>query len=125
MAGHDPDDRNSRALAHIKSNLGPLADTIGYSIDDGQFLWTGDTELTAGQMLAAESDASSLGEAKTFLRELLAEGAVPQRDAQDAATASDISIGTLKRAKKALGVKARREGGTKGCWVWELPADDV
>ncbi|OGG56634.1 MAG: hypothetical protein A3F84_08400 [Candidatus Handelsmanbacteria bacterium RIFCSPLOWO2_12_FULL_64_10] len=120
LAGHDPDDQQSRALVQIKTNLGPTADPLGYSIEQGQFRWTGVTGLTAGQILAPEVEASSLSEAKALLREALADGARPGKEVEEEAEGAGISIRTLKRAKKVLGVKARKEG-QKGPWIWELP----
>ena len=82
-------------------------------------MWTGETELTAGQLLAPETDASSLGEAKRLLREILADGPVPQREVKEAAEAAGISMATVQRAKKALGVKTKKKG-MKGPWMWSL-----
>ena len=66
LAGHDPNDPNSRALVHIKSNLGPLAEPLGFSLDKGQFQWTDSTSLTASQILSAEVANSPLMVAKDF-----------------------------------------------------------
>jgi len=120
LAGHDPDNQRAHALVHIKSNLGPLATPIGYSIEQGQFTWTGETELTAGQLLAPETDSSSLGEAKQLLREILANGPVPHREVKDAAEAAGVAMATVQRAKKALDVKSKKEG-MNGAWMWSLP----
>jgi len=120
LAGHDPDDQNNRALVQIKSNLGPIADPLGYSISEGRFLWTGDTALTAGQILAPEMETSQLGEAKALLKDLLAEGPRNSKEVEEEAKAAGVSAATLRRAKGALGVKSRRDG-QKGQWVWGLP----
>ena len=120
LAGHDPDAPNSRALVQIKSNLGPMAESVGYTIEEGCFAWTGDTELTAGRMLAAEVVDSMLGEAKTLLRELMKEGPQPVKDLQAEAEAAGISWATLRRAKDALKVTSQK-GGFDGGWQWSLP----
>lgn len=119
LAGHNPDDPNSRALVQIKNNLGPLADPVGYSIEKGQFRWTGATQLTAGQILAPEVEDSSLGEAKALLIETLSKGKRPAQEVEDEAKSSGISTATLRRAKKALGVQAHKDG-QRGPWEWEL-----
>ncbi len=120
LAGHDPDDQNSRALVQIKTNLGPTADPLGYSIVEGQFRWTGGTSLTAGQILAPEVEASSLAEAKGLLREILADGPRDSKEAEGELEAAGVSKATIRRAKKALGVKAKKKGLREG-WTWELP----
>ena len=120
LAGHDPDDQNNRALVQIKSNLGPMADPLGYSIEEGLFRWTGGTNLTAGQLLASEMEASVLGDAKTLLSDLLADGPRGADEISEEAKSAGISTATLRRAKAALGVKSRRDG-QKGGWIWEIP----
>jgi len=119
LAGHDPDDKTSRALVQIKSNLGPIADPVGYSIEKGEFRWTGETSLTAGQILAAEVEDSALDEAKEFLREILAGGPVPAKEVDESAREAGISRATLRRAKKAQGVKSGKDG-QRGPWKWEM-----
>jgi hypothetical protein len=105
LAGHDPDSRENRAIVQIKSNLGPLADPIGYTIGDGLFRWTGETELTASRILAPETEDSSLTEAKTFLRHMLGDGSVLANKVKEEAKANGISEATLRRAMKAINVK--------------------
>lgn len=123
LAGHDPDNRDSRAVVQIKSNLGPLADPVGYSIEAGQFAWTGSTGLTAGQILAPEVEDGALSEARRFLRELLSEGAKPAGEVEEEAKAAGISASTLRRAKKALGIKVSKVG-FDGAWYWSLPVEE-
>lgn len=51
-AGADPDDRSIRAAAHVKSNVGPIGDPIGFTItDEGEFQWLTDCQLSSEQML--------------------------------------------------------------------------
>ena len=59
-----------------------------------------------------------------FLTEFLGGGARPIADIEEAAEASLITKATLRRAKEALGIVPRREGGfgDEGYWVWELPS---
>lgn len=127
LAGCDPDDREQRALVHIKSNLAPAGEPIGYRLTEGQFSWTGATNLTASRMLGSESNEppSALDEALDFLRQSLSLGAQPAERVKADATALDISQGTLRRARAALGVRAAaaRQEGKPGVqrWDWSLP----
>jgi DNA repair protein RadA/Sms len=51
LAGHDPDNPQRRALIHLKSNLAPLGKSIGYSLTDDIFAWTGESSLTAERIM--------------------------------------------------------------------------
>jgi len=110
LAGHAPDDPTSRALVQIKTNLGPIADPLGYSIEEGQFRWNGATTLTAAQILAPEGEISSLVEAKTLLRDILADGPRDAKEVEGELKAAGISKATIRRAKKALRLEARKKG---------------
>jgi energy-coupling factor transporter ATP-binding protein EcfA2 len=51
MVGHDPDDRGKKAFVQIKSNLGPFASPLGFTIeDDGELLWDEECTLDAERM---------------------------------------------------------------------------
>ena len=124
LVGHDPRDKNKRAIVHLKSNIGPLGDSYGYTIQDGEFQWTGPSDLTAAQIHSADpsADTSALDEAKDFLTEKLSGGRAPSRELMEEAKARGISEKTFRRASKALGVKSESEGipGKKGAGVWYL-----
>jgi hypothetical protein len=59
------------------------------------------------------------------LREVLAHGPVPAKEAQEEARGAGIAERTLKRARSTLGVAAERRGepGQRGGgrWYWRLP----
>ena len=72
-----------------------------------------------------DDDRSALEEAKDFLLAELALGPVPVADLRRAADANGISWRTVERAKKLLGVEARRISSTSsprgsGRWEWFL-----
>ena len=129
LAGNDPENPQKRGLVHIKSNLAPLGPSVGYELREGGFYWTGESTLTAAQILAAESTAgtSELDEAIAFLKDELAEGPLPAKDVYRDAEGVGIPKRTLDRAKAQLGVSSRKQGekGKRGggIWVWELPDD--
>ena len=81
LAGSSPDDPSQRALVQVKSNLGQLGPSLGYTIEgDGKFRWTGESQLTASAILAPELDAEETGasaEAQAFLVDALTHGARP------------------------------------------------
>jgi hypothetical protein len=121
LAGNLPDEPAQRALVHLKSNLGQLGSSLGYSIEaDGAFRWTGESQVTAGELLAAEAapqDQSEIETASEFLRDALKDG-LP-RKVKDLESASGVNARTLRRASQRLGVKRSREG-EKGPWLWAL-----
>ena len=129
LAGCDPDDKDKRALVHVKSNLAPMGESIGYSINDGKFSWHGRSSLTAARILAAENgETSALEEGSNFLREALGSGPVLARAIRSQAREAGISNRTLERAKADLGVPSVREGieGRRGGarYFWCLPGQD-
>jgi hypothetical protein len=128
LVGADANDKTRRAIVQIKNNLAEMAEPIGYSLIDGQFAWTGVSDLTADQILANEQsadDALPLDEAIQFLKELL-DGPMNQKDVKKAAQKAGIAERTLLRAKRKLRVKSDKFGfGADGCWIWRLPADGL
>jgi hypothetical protein len=119
-------DGSGRAMVQVKNNLGPFGKALGYTIDtDGSFRWTGESELTASSLLAAESCADEEGagqEAEDFLRDTLRGGPRLQKEIMADARQVGIAERTLRRSKKRLRIVARKRG-MEGGWEWELPED--
>jgi AAA domain/DnaB-like helicase N terminal domain len=124
LVGCSPDDPAQRALVQVKSNIGQLGSSLGYTIEaDGTFRWTGETQLTASAILSPEmngEETGALAEAKSFLLSALADGARPAIDIQTEAQREGIRERTLKRAKKSLGIVSRKSS-MSGSWEWLLP----
>ena len=123
LVGADPNDNRRRAVCQIKNNLAPMANPIGYTVDDGQFFWTGTSDLSAQAMLASEqanSETLPIEEAKDFLREVLMNGPTPQKEVWKEAHQAGIAERTLQRAKSSLGVVSRKDGFSRQ-WVWSFP----
>lgn len=122
LAGIDPDTQE-RGFVHIKCNLAPLGKAVGYQITDGEFFWTGESELTAARIFEIDVGDNAIDKAKSFLRVQLADGEELSSDILKAANEQGIKERTLYAAKKELKVVSRREGkkGTKaGRWYWSL-----
>ena len=125
LAGSDPDS-GRRAVAHIKSNLGPLTEPLEYRIGGpGGFEWMGTApELGADRLLAAAGDDQ--GDATDFLQQALADGPRRAKDVQVDACAWGYSEKQLRTAREKLGIKPHREneeggGRGRGAWLWALP----
>lgn len=122
LAGSLPDDPNSRALVHIKSNVGRMGDSLGYSISDGIFAWTGTSTITAADLLAAPSGPGDrkLGEAVQWLAEQLREGSKEQKLIREMAENAGLAWATVRRAKTVLRVRSHKSR-MSGPWMWRLP----
>ncbi|MDT7810654.1 MAG: hypothetical protein QOJ42_570, partial [Acidobacteriaceae bacterium] len=97
LVGSSPDAPAQTALLHVKSNLGPLAPPLDYRIgEDGNFYWTGLSNLTSEDLLAPRPTGAGLPKRK-FAAQWL-------RD----------------RAKFDIGVRSSKDGKS-GAWWWTLP----
>jgi hypothetical protein len=140
---HDPE--NDRTLVvSAKNNLAEAAqkrkslayhfeakkvgtDRKGEPIEAPFIVWEpGYVDISATEALSAVSgnrSPSALEDAKDFLRGRLVTGSgrAPQAEIEEAADAEGISEKTLRRAKKALGIKAEKDKVANGPWYWIMP----
>jgi len=125
-------------VAHIKSNVGELEESELWvvrpvllpakagepEVHTARVEREGTSTHSGRSLLVVpnEEDRDAVSEAKVFLEAELSAGSVPSKDVDAGAKAAGISIASLKRAKKALGVKAERVGyGGSGVWMLTLP----
>jgi putative DNA primase/helicase len=138
MVTRDPDDENRRLFLPVKNNLAPLGKGLAFRLEqrlvaDGihgsSVAWETETvTITADQALAAtdvagEGAASPRTEAEEYLRDKLSAGRVPVEDVNEHAGALGIAPRTLARARKALGVRAVKDGFGGG-WLLAMPDED-
>jgi hypothetical protein len=132
LCGSDPDAPHIKALTQSKNNLSPLAESIGFTLEEyppgsevSRALWTGVSQLTARRILAQVGDEDEKAETvnvEDFVRELLRAGEMLAAEVQAAARKNSIPERMLTRVKARLGVKSRREGfGPKAVYYWYLP----
>jgi putative DNA primase/helicase len=120
-------------MLSAKNNLAALPSGLAYKlkqtiVDKGIVASCVDWEhehvsITANEALAADAggaDARPCEEAQGFLKDLLADGAVPAKQVRADADAAGLSWTTVKRAKARLGITPRK-AGMDGGGVWELP----
>jgi hypothetical protein len=126
LVGTEPNNPNAKAMIHIKSNLTIPGKTIGFKIDEGQFWWTGNSNLTADQILSPENDMENtpIEEAEEFLRTALSNGTVTSAKIKKDAKENDISERTLWRAKRNLNIRTKKDG-YNGKWCWYLPENQL
>jgi len=124
LVGSSPDAPAQTALLHVKSNLGPLAPPLDYRIgEDGNFHWTGLSNLTPEDLLAPRPTGAGLPKRKfaaQWLRHCLQLGSQTQGSIEIAAERDGLCISTLRRAKFDIGVRSSKDGKS-GAWWWTLP----
>ena len=116
----EPDER---VIAHMKGNFSELGASIKFRLNktDG-FVWLGECDVTPDDIInfnarKAKEDKSRIEEAAEFLYEILAEGKIPATEAIELAEEAGISKRTLDRARKSIGVKAKKADGH---WIWVM-----
>jgi putative DNA primase/helicase len=133
LFGHDLSNTQKFGFVHAKSNLAPKGGAVGYRIERtlngrGEFVWTGESDLTAEQILGMPDckgkRAPTTSRAKDFLRETLRDGPLPAKEIGSRAKSMGISTATLRRASEEMGIISSRESegnGGDGKWLWKLP----
>jgi putative DNA primase/helicase len=133
----DPDDKNSKLFIKAKNNLAPDTKALRYGfgvktvgrdpklgvdIDAPYIVWHPQhVEITANEAMQA-GNGTAKREAREFLLERLEAGPVNSDDLVEEAKQEGIAFATLRRAKKDLGIKSRKQrGDVAGAWKWELP----
>lgn len=126
-----------RVMTRAKSNIGPDGGGFYYDIKPAplpdnpavvtsKVEWLGVAEGTARDIIGNvetthDGEAkSALEEACEFLLTELHDGPVPAKTVQKNAREATISLQTLRRARKKVGVKTEKIGFENG-WVWYLP----
>jgi putative DNA primase/helicase len=144
MITRDADDETRRLLLPVKNNLAPLGNGLAFRLEQrivgpaakgivaSSVFWESSTvTISADEALRAtdagnDLDQGSKEEAEEFLRDALAAGPVGATELKKQAAELLISIATLRRAKKALGVQVTREGfgpGSRVLWALDLSID--
>jgi putative DNA primase/helicase len=137
LLGRDPDDPHGsrRILAHAKSNVGPLASSLAFTIDGvslkrsgvetARVNESGSSPYRAEDLLSIERPerGAKLAEAMAFLDDELQEGPSLVKEVTEKAQKLGISKQTLKRAREQLAVETGKLDFDRG-WVWSLPVAD-
>lgn len=135
LVSSDPADEAQRLFLPLKDSIGSIPQGLVFRIEevilpDGirsarVVFCDGPTNLTAAEALtalqAAPAKTSVLTETKAFLRDFLEAGAQSVGAVTEAEEAHGITMASLRRACRALGIKPRKTGMSEG-WVWALPA---
>jgi hypothetical protein len=143
LIGQDPD-TGARAIVQYKNNLAAVDRRAwGFEIEEtevenedgelikvGRVVWTGESSVTVGRMLAQKGDpqkAEEESDAVSFLRVVLQDGEKLASDVKEQAKAFGISEKQLRTARLKLGIKSgtdaiRREGAGENLkYYYRLP----
>lgn len=108
-----------RAVCHMKSSLAPEGKALAFRLDkENGFEWIGEYEIDADELLSGNNQGQKLVEAKAFLKEILTNGQVPQKEILEEAERRGIKSKTLWNAKKALNIQSGKIGKQ---WEWFMP----
>jgi hypothetical protein len=129
LAATDPGDETRKVLARVKGNLAAPFPALGYRLPapDGvvRVEWLGETTHTAAELLqepADDEECSAGEEAEAWLRDALANGPRLADEMVRAARAAGIAERTLRRARKRLDVRSKKQDGSmEGRWCWVPP----
>ncbi len=127
----DQDDPERRLFLPAKLNLAVNPDGLAYRIVDGRVAWEPEpVSMHADDAFRAELDGPQKqkrmrerDEATGWLRDHLAAGPVPAKEAIADGKENGFSERTLRRAFKELDGRSRKDKDA-GCWRWTLPDHD-
>ena len=125
----DPDCEGRDLFLPVKLNIAAKPPGIGYRVTDHGIEWDSDPvtcDAAAAFGGTRKVDGDLVTAAKEMLGEVLGEGVpIAQVLIDEEAERRGVSKKSLNVAKKALGVKSKREGfGPGGLWYWQLPKKD-
>lgn len=119
IVGRVKNEPETRVVCHVKSSLAPEGKSIAFRLDkENGFEWIGEYDISADDLLSGNNRGHKIKEAKEFLLEILADGAVEQNLIIKESESRSIKRKTLWNAKKALGVQSKKTGDH---WSWVLP----
>lgn len=111
----------SKSICPTKSSLAPEGKAVAFRLDPEQgFQWVGQYDISADELLSGSSRGHKMRAAQDFLKEILADGAVPQTEIETAAEKAGIKPKTLRNARYELGVVSSKVGRQ---WMWALPEE--
>jgi len=130
----DPEDETERRriMTPLKNNIGDDRTGFSYHLESWQsgdivasrVVFDPEPVTTRADVLLQRptgkaEDGSALADACAFLRQELEAGPMSSKEVQSSARDAGVNPASLKRARKELGVKARKDGD--GRWHLELP----
>ncbi len=120
VIGKPADHPEIRVMAQQKSNLGPIGQSLAFSLNDGKVSWIGGYNITAEELFSSsvsEREAPKFTSASLFLSDFLKEGEKSYREVMAAAEDEGINKRTVLRAREEMEIlSTKRSDG----WYWAL-----
>ena len=119
LVGRIEGEANTRAVVQIKNNLAAFGHAKAFELSESGFQWIGDYEITVDEVLGGIAPKTNkMEQAKKILKELAeTQNAVQSNEVFELAEEHGISKRTMEKAKKELGIKAKK---INNAWYWEL-----
>lgn len=112
-----------RILAHVKSNLAPLGESIVFSVNSKSAItWMRKSKLTAEQILeeSYEEQGSKMDRAMSIIKECMKSGECSANVVQNQCIDQGIAKRTVNEAKAKLNIiSVKRKDG----WYWKIGED--
>ena len=129
LVGKDPDNEDNRIIAPTKCNIGPEPPSLRYVLegvpgtDVARVMWDDEPSKYGAndllEMASEDGDRTERDEAGEWLLDYLAGGPKPAVEVFREARKAGHADKTLKRAKKAVGVKSLKSAfGMGNAWAW-------
>ncbi|HVB13763.1 MAG TPA: AAA family ATPase [Candidatus Dormibacteraeota bacterium] len=124
----DPENTPIRHLLMVKSNVGPPAPGLMFTLEGGLFGWLGESPLTGQGLMAPrpeepdDDSATQILAAQALLRDQLADGPQWSADVDEAAREAGFTLATVRRARQGVAVAEHYSvpGGKRGDGAWHL-----
>src|SRR5262245_3502864 len=137
MVTRDAEDEAQRLFLPVKNNLAPLGKGLAFRLEQrivgepekgmvaSSVVWeSSHVETTADQALqeteGLQGGDRPIAKAEEFLLSILGKESVPTKQVEKQAKEAGLSWATVRRAKKALGIRSYKSD-VEGGWLWELP----
>ncbi len=122
VIGKPADHPELRVMAHQKSNLGPLGQSLAFSLDNGKVTWVGEYDITAEELFSSsgsDRETSRFTNASLFLTSFLKDGERSYKEIMSAAESEGINKRTVLRVKEETDIVSTKHADG---WYWALSA---
>jgi RecA-family ATPase len=122
----DPNDEKRRLLLPGKMNLCEPPPGLAFTIggEPARLIWdSSPITMSAAEALAMSNTVKTRSNpAETWLLKTLSDGPMPANEVEELVGQESFSWRSTERAKKSLGIKSIRKGGSDGQYAWHLPS---
>lgn len=120
LLGRDHKNKYIRAVVPIKSSLAPEGKAVAFELNrDTGFKWLGESELTEKDLLSSyktkdTTKPTKLEEAKKYILDLIEDGDILVKEAEEILKDEGFSNSTIRRAREQLTEELKLKSYAKG-----------